>query len=151
MPAPNMLDRLLIRLLGPRLGGLAREFLRFGTVGVAGFVVDTAVLYAMLGLGAGLYGGRAVSYVVAATTTWALNRAWTFRHRAAGQEVHRQWALFLVVNLVGFALNYGTYALLVAYVPFVAEHPVVGVAAGAVAGMFANFFFSRQVVFRDGR
>lgn len=148
MALPDRLDRLLIRVLGPRLGGLAREFLRFGTVGVVGFGVDTAVLYGMLALGAGLYGGRVVSYVAAATTTWALNRVWTFRHRGGGQHVRQQWALFLAVNLVGFALNYGTYALLVAFVPMVAANPVLGVAAGAVAGMFSNFFFSRQVVFR---
>jgi putative flippase GtrA len=151
MPLPDLLDRLLIRLLGQRLGGLAREFLRFGTVGVLGFLVDTAVLYGMLALGAGLYGGRAISYVAAATTTWALNRVWTFRHRGGGQQVHQQWALFLAVNLVGFTLNYGTYALLVAFVPVVAATPVLGVAAGAVAGMFSNFFFSRQVVFRGAR
>jgi putative flippase GtrA len=123
------------------------EFLRFGVVGTIGFVVDTAVLYAGLALGLGLYGGRAVSYLVAATTTWALNRLWTFRGRGNG-PVHRQWALFLLVNLLGFAMNYGTYAGLIAFVPMVAAHPVLGVAAGALAGMFGNFVLSRQLVFR---
>lgn len=148
MALTDQIDRLMIRLLGPRLAGLAWEFLRFGTVGTIGFVVDTAVLYGALALGAGLYGGRAISYVTAASSTWLLNRLWTFRHRAGGQTVHRQWALFVVVNLGGFTLNYGTYALLVAFVPLVAAHPVLGVAAGSVAGMFANFFLSRQLVFR---
>jgi putative flippase GtrA len=126
---------------------LLLEFLRFGVVGTIGFIVDTAVLYAGLALGLGLYGGRAVSYLVAATTTWALNRLWTFRGRGNG-PVHQQWALFLVVNLIGFAMNYGTYAALIAYVPMVAAHPVLGVAAGAIAGMFGNFLLSRQLVFR---
>lgn len=148
MATPDALDRLLTRLLGPRLAGLAREFLRFGVVGTIGFVVDTAVLYAMLGLGAGLYAGRAVSYVAAASVTWLLNRVWTFRDRGAGQKAHRQWAAFVVVNLGGFALNYGTYAALVAFVPLVAAHPVLGVAAGSLAGMFSNFFLSRALVFR---
>ena len=70
--------------------------------------------------------------------------------RGAGAPVHRQWLLFVVVNLGGFVLNYGTYALLVTFVPTVAAHPVLGVAAGAIAGMFANFALSRQIVFRDG-
>lgn len=144
-----VLGPLLVRLLGPRHAALALEFFRFGVVGTIGFVVDTAVLYAGLAVGAGLYLGRAISYVVAATTTWALNRAWTFRGRGGG-PVHRQWALFVVVNLGGFVLNYGTYALLVTFVPAAAAHPVIGVAAGAVAGMFANFFLSRQFVFRAG-
>jgi len=137
----------LTRLLDPRRAALAQEFLRFGTVGGIGFVVDTAVLYGALALGAGLYLGRAISYVMAASTTWALNRAWTFRGRGSG-PAGQQWALFVVVNLGGFVLNYGTYAVLVTYVPLVAAHPVLGVAAGSVAGMFSNFFLSRRLVFR---
>ncbi|MFM7416611.1 MAG: GtrA family protein [Alphaproteobacteria bacterium] len=134
-------------MIGQARFGVLMEFLRFGVVGTIGFVVDTAVLYAGLALGLGLYGGRAVSYLVAATTTWALNRLWTFRGRGDG-PVHQQWALFLLVNLVGFAMNYGTYAALIAFVPLVAAHPVLGVAAGAIAGMFGNFVLTRQLVFR---
>jgi putative flippase GtrA len=134
-------------MIGQARFGVLMEFLRFGVVGTIGFVVDTAVLYAGLALGLGLYGGRAVSYLVAATTTWALNRLWTFRGRGEG-PAHQQWALFLLVNLVGFAMNYGTYAALIIFVPLVAAHPVLGVAAGAIAGMFGNFVLSRQLVFR---
>lgn len=136
----------LVRLLGAERAAVAQEFLRFGVVGTIGFVVDSGVLYGMLWLGAGLYLGRAISYVAAATATWALNRAWTFRGRGGG-PVHRQWALFVAVNLVGFALNYGTYAVMVASIPVVAAHPVLGVAAGSIAGMFTNFVLSRRVVF----
>ena len=145
-----ILGPMLVRLLGPRLGAIAQEFLRFGVVGTVGFLVDTGVLYGMLALGAGLYLGRAISYVTAATTTWALNRAWTFRGRGSG-PVHRQWALFVAVNLVGFALNYGTYAVLVTFVPLVAAHPILGVAAGSIAGMFTNFALSRRLVFAGPR
>lgn len=137
----------LLRLLGPSRAALAQEFLRFGVVGTIGFVTDTATLYAALALGSGLYLGRAISYLVGATTTWLLNRVWTFRHRAAGGSVRRQWALFLLVNLGGFILNYGTYAALVTWWPLAAAHPILGVAAGSVAGMFANFFLSRAIVF----
>jgi putative flippase GtrA len=134
-------------MIGAARFAVVMEILRFGVVGTIGFVVDTAVLYAGLAFGLGLYGGRAVSYLVAATTTWALNRLWTFRGRGEG-PAHQQWALFLVVNLIGFAMNYGTYAALIAFVPMVAAHPVLGVAAGAIAGMFGNFVLSRQLVFR---
>jgi len=139
------LPALLARVPPERLRLLA-EFLRFGVAGTVGFVVDTAVLYAAIGAGAGLYAGRLVSYVAAATTTWALNRAWTFRGRGDGPAA-RQWALFLLVNLAGFASNYGTYAALVALSPTAARHPVIAVAAGALAGMAGNFFLSRRFVF----
>lgn len=134
--------------LGPSGRQALLQFLRFGVVGTVGFLVDTAVLYAGLALGLGLYSGRAVSYVAAASTTWALNRAWTFRDPAGGQApMARQWALFLLVNLIGFAFNYGTYAALIGFVPMVAAHPVLGVAAGAVAGLAGNFWLSRRFVF----
>lgn len=128
-------------------GALPGQMLRFGLVGGLGVLVDTAVLYAALWLGAGLYGGRLLSYLAAASGNWALNRIWTFRE-ASRDRPGRQWILFLLVNLVGFALNYGTYALLIGQWPLAAAHPVLGVAAGALAGMAGNFLLSRQLVFR---
>lgn len=143
---PDAIASRLAGLIGRERSATLLQFLRFGVVGTVGFVADTAVLYAGLALGLGLYGGRAVSYLAAATTTWALNRAWTFRGRGEG-PMARQWALFVVLNLAGFAFNYGTYAALVATVALVAQHPVIGVAAGSLAGMLVNFLLSRRFVF----
>lgn len=125
---------------------LLLQFLRFGAVGGGGFVVDTAVVYAMKGA-VGLYWAGAIAYPVAATFTWIINRIWTFRGQGSG-PVHRQWAIFLATNLLGFVLNRGTYFALVATSPFVAAYPVIAVAAGAVAGMFLNFHLARSVVFK---
>jgi len=127
---------------------IIEQFLRFGVVGTAGFLVDSAVLLSLMALGLGPYGGRAVSYLAAASTTFALNRAWTFRDAGRDRPVASQWGRFVLLNLVGFAANYGTYAALIATSPLVAEYPVLGVAAGSVAGMFINFGLSRRFVFR---
>jgi len=124
------------------------QFLRFGVVGTVGFLVDAGVLLAMLWAGLGPYGGRVVSYLAAASTTFALNRAWTFRTASRDGPVAAQWGQFVAVNLIGFAANYGTYAALIASVPYVAAHPVLGVAAGSIAGMFLNFGLSRRFVFK---
>ncbi|MGH8564899.1 MAG: GtrA family protein [Gammaproteobacteria bacterium] len=124
------------------------RFLRFGLVGTAGFVVDAAALTAaMAWLGLGPYGARVVSYLAAATVTWAMNRRFTFagadpRHPAA------QWRRFVAANSVGALVNYGTYAALLAFVPLVAARPVLGVAAGSVAGLVFNFTISKLWVFR---
>ena len=153
MPAVPLAESSTIPVWATRLGPdrvrVAVALLRFGIVGVAGFVVDAAVLTAGIALGLGPWFGRVVSYLAAATTTFVLNRAWTFRDAAAAPPV-RQWALFLLVNLVGFAFNYGTYAALVAFVPLVAAFPVLGVAAGSLAGMVGNFVLSRRFVFGQG-
>lgn len=125
---------------------LLAQFLCFGAVGVIGFGVDTATVYGLRGW-LGLYGAGMVAYVVAASSTWTLNRAWTFRGRGSG-PAHRQWALFLATNSGGFLLNRGAYAALIATSPLCVRYPVLAVAAGAVAGMFANFAAARQLVFR---
>jgi hypothetical protein len=62
--------------------------------------------------------------------------------------VHQQWARFLGVNLGGFVLNRGAYAILITFVPLCAQEPVYAVGAGAIAGMFLNFSLSRAMVFR---
>lgn len=125
---------------------LLAQFIRFGSVGVIGFVIDTATVYA-LRHALGLYGAGAVAYVVAASGNWLLNRVWTFRGQGSG-PAHRQWARFMLANLAGFVLNRGTYAILVTFVAAAAQQPVIATAAGAVAGMFVNFSLSRRLVFR---
>jgi putative flippase GtrA len=125
---------------------LAAQFLRFGVVGLAGFAVDAAAFYA-LWAALGFYGARALSYLAAASTTWALNRAWTFRGAGSGR-VWRQWGRFVVLNLAGFVLNYGTSALLYEHVALCRAYPVLAIFAGALAGMTANFTLARAVVFR---
>lgn len=134
------------RLATPARVAVLVQFLMFGTVGTVGFLADTATVYA-LRRSLGLYGAGAAAYLVAATVTWGLNRIWTFRGLGGG-PVHHQWARFLAVNMGGFILNRGTYALLVTFVPLCAEQPVYAVGAGAIAGMFLNFSLSRSMVFR---
>lgn len=122
------------------------QFLRFGAVGAAGFVIDTATVYSLLDR-LGLYGAGVAGFVTAASGNWVLNRLWTFRGQGSG-PAHWQWAMFMVTNLGGFVLNRGTYALLVTFVAVAARRPVIAIAAGAVAGLLVNFTLSRRVVFR---
>ena len=135
------------RRLAPAHVRLLAQFVQFGVVGVAGFVVDTAVVYATRDW-AGLYLAGVLAYAVAVTTTWWLNRVWTFRGLGNIGPRHRQWLRFVVASLPGLCLNLGSYFALVATVALCAIHPVIAIAVGAVAGMFANFVLSRAVVFR---
>lgn len=125
---------------------LAMQFIRFGAVGLVGLAIDTATVYG-LRQPLGLYGAGIVAYPAAATGNWVLNRWWTFPGRGAG-PAHRQWALFMAANLVGFVLNRGTYGLLVTFVDAAAAQPVIATTGGAIAGMLVNFSLSRNLVFR---
>ena len=124
------------------------QFLRFAAVGVCGLIVDTAVLYlAMFGTGLGLYSGRVVSYLVAATFTWAANRRFTFVQNDPSPVV-QQWARFLLANGIGAVVNYGVYAALVTFVPLAAAYPVIGIGAGSIAGLAFNYNSSKRWVFK---
>lgn len=124
------------------------QFLRFAAIGTAGFVVDSAALYvAMHGPGAGLYLGRVLSWFCAATFTWAMNRRFTF---ADSRPPLRQWLAFLAANAVGGAVNYAVYAILVSTSQVAAATPMIGVAAGSIAGLAFNFITSKWLVFRRG-
>lgn len=126
-----------------------QQFARFGAVGIAGFGVDVATVYLSMAT-LGLYVSGLLAYFTAVTTTWALNRAWTFAGRGGG-SLARQWMLFVAANSVGFVLNRGTFFVLVVVVPLCARHPVFAILAGVAAGMFANFNLSRNLVFRAQR
>lgn len=141
---------LIVRLLDTRLGRLALQFGKFGLVGIVGLVVDVAVVwlcYRQINLDP--YSSRVVSYLCAATTTWALNRVFTFRN-AAHQGIVRQWLTFLAANAVGGLVNYGTYSTLVASTDFFHLYPEAATAIGSLAGMLFNFTASKKFVFKAG-
>jgi len=135
-------------LLDSRLGRLGVQFGKFGLVGIVGLLVDMAVLYAGLALGLEFFAARIPSFLAAATTTWALNRAFTFKG-AADEPLHRQWAKFIAANAFGGVVNYAVSVGLEANVAVVGAHPFLAVAAGSIAGMLFNFAASKHLVFKD--
>jgi putative flippase GtrA len=136
----------LLSRLPPEQRLLLVQFFRFGVIGTLGFVWDTLVVYATAPF-LGLYVGGLVSYLVAGTMNWLLNRVWTYRNVPHG-AMHRQLAKFLLANSVGFLLNRGTYFALITTVPLCRTYLVLPVGAGGLAAMFVNFYLSRRLVFR---
>jgi putative flippase GtrA len=130
----------------PRDSAWTGELIRFGVVGAVGFGVNVSAVYAVRAF-VGLYVAGLVAWLAAATVTWLLNRVWTFKERARTAALHRQWAMFVTANLVGFLLYYGTYVALVTFSAFFAAEPVAAVFAGMLAGVAANFSLSRSWVF----
>ncbi len=128
---------------------LSAQFLRFGLVGVAGFVVDAGLLRLLLALGLGYYGGRALSFLAAATTTWILNRSFTFRRDAFSARAHpaAEWLSYLGLMVIGGVANYGTYALAIETSQTIRQFPELGVAMGSLAGMVINFLTAKHFVF----
>lgn len=123
-----------------------RSFFIFGLVGTLGFIIDTCILYALLDI-LGAYMGRVVSFSCSVFCTWQLNRRFTFNNHASNRNVVFDLAYYFLLMLLGGGANLGVYSLLVAHFSECAQNPVLGVAAGSLAGLLFNFFSSRFLLY----
>jgi putative flippase GtrA len=128
----------------PRTG--SRQLVSFAIAGALGFLVDVAVLYAALALGAGRVGGRLLSFLAAATFTWRFNRRYTF---AATASPWREWALYLASMAGGMLINLIAYTAVLALLPPAWWAPAFAVACGSAAGLVVNFASAKLFVFKS--
>lgn len=126
-----------------------RALLMFAVVGVIGFVVDVSVLYA-LAAWLGWYGARIVSFVAAASATWALNRRYTFSAAARSRSIAVEYFTYLLAMLGGATVNYGIYALMLYWFPMRGS-AAIGVALGSIGGLAVNFLSARYLIFRTDK
>lgn len=143
----------------PRRGALTGQFASFCIVGGGGFVVDAGTLAIALNLlHLDAYSGRILSYLVAATFTWVLNRRFTFGASRNGNLL-AEWVRYLLAGAVGGLANFAAYSAVVALVhhfigttgAIAAIAPYAGVGVGSALGLMVNFTLTRKLVFRQGR
>lgn len=148
MPAKHMRPLALLDSLVTLLArlGFSEPFIRFGFVGVLGFVWDSGTVYALRPF-INLYAAGTCGFLVAGTLNWLLNRLWTFRS-IQHAPAHVQWTKFLASNSLGFVFNRGTFFLLITLSPMVAAHPIIGIASGSIVGLGFNYMLSKRFVFR---
>ncbi len=129
-----------------------KQFLRFSMVGVAGFMIDAVILTLVNEL-AGPYLGRLISFTLAVIGTWLLNRNFTFSagngSSETGKSASEEFAQYFTAMIFGGSVNYGVYAGLVFFAEPVRQWPVMGVAAGSLAGLAINFLLARNWIFRS--
>ncbi|MDM5178193.1 GtrA family protein [Massilia sp. DJPM01] len=125
---------------------LGTQVLRFGVAGVAGLLVDLAVLELALRAGMNPYAGRAASFLCAVFATWQINRRYTFH--PAGISLWTEWWRYLLAMSGGGAVNVATYSVIVWSFPNVPHITSWGVCAGSLAGMTVNFVGARWFVFQ---
>ena len=126
---------------------LSKEFFRFALAGAAGFIVDAGILH-LCQHALGYYGGRALSFACAVFTTWLINRSLTFRNKHSGFSLWQEFLRYVSLMLAGGAVNYGCYVVLTLVSATVRECPVLGVAAGSIAGMLGNYLSVKFLLFR---
>lgn len=127
-----------------------KQFLRFAIVGALGFVTDFTMLYiAVTWLGLGTVVGRIVSFLIAATVTWKVNRHFTFARQGAGSV--REWLRYLLLTGVGGGINVAVYQTWLWLTDHRTVNLFLGVAAGSAVAMLFNFVISKRAVFAERR
>lgn len=127
------------------------RLLRFGIVGTLGFAVDSLVLLTLLATtGMDPYIARLPAFVCAASFTWLVNRSWTFADARRDAPVG-QWGRYVTAMTIGAVANYGTYVVVITAFAMAMAWPVLGVAAGSLAGMVVNYTLARRFIFREHR
>ena len=122
-----------------------RRFTSFATVGFVGFVIDAAILSTLVhAQDWHHYTARGLSFAAAVTVTWYLNRNWVFSRTS---DRTREYGAYFSVQVVGAAINLGTYALIIAVIPTLARLPVLPLAAGAALALLFNYSAASRWVF----
>jgi len=81
------------------------ELSKFGLIGLINTGLDFAILNVLhFALGVGPLTSKCVSTVIAATTSYFMNRHWTFKSRARS-GMRREYTLFFLLNLVGLVIG----------------------------------------------
>lgn len=118
-------------------------------MGVVGFIIDAGLLQiCVVGMHANPYAARVFSFLAAASATWLMNRRYTFAVKK--KPTHAEWVRYLGLMALGAAVNYGSFALSLAYWSLLSEQPWLGVAIGSIAGLGVNFTTSR-LLFRPSK
>lgn len=130
---------------------IVRQFISFVGVGTLGFAVDAALFFALQAIaGWPIAWARTVSATCSITTTWALNRRITFAQRRSENRAG-EYLRYVAGQVVGLAVNLGTFTLCLWLLPRLRHYPIVALAIGAAAALLFNFFTARTIAFRERR
>jgi putative flippase GtrA len=128
------------------IAAMGRELARFAIVGAIGFSVDAGVLHLLVAkAGWSPFAARALSFPPALTSTFLLNRAWTFKSLRI--PAVQAYGAYTLIQIAGALINLAVFALCVLLVPVLYQWPLIALAIGAGASLLFNFFASRRLVF----
>ena len=139
--------------LAQRLIAIVKEFMQFGMVGAAAYVIDVGLFNLLQHGPTGFLSGHPNSAQLLASSTatvfsWIANRYWTYRGRTQ-KNVAREATLFVLANLGGIAIT--QFCLLFTHHVLGLTSPLADNVAAYVVGFSLGtafrFVFYHYVVF----
>lgn len=119
----------------------------FAISGSIGFIVD-AIVYYLASAITSYYFAKAISFLFAVFSTWIFNRNITFRNSIKYGNVFSELIKYFSSTLLGGALNYFVFILLMNKSELVMSYPIIGIACGSIVGMVFNFTLSKLFIYK---
>lgn len=82
---------------------LIHEIAKFGIVGAFNFGLDIVIFNVLRSAGVGPLTSKTIAVTIAATSSYFMNRHWSFAHRARS-GIRREYVLFIVLSAVGLGI-----------------------------------------------
>ncbi len=127
----------------------SRRLPGFAVVGAIGFLIDASILtLLMTGVGLDHYTARAISFTVAVTSTWYMNRRWVFDRQSVKMS-GREYATYVIVQIVGAMINLLVFVAAIEFIESLRNIPVIPLAMGAAVALLFNYGASSRFVFDE--
>ena len=124
---------------------VVRQATKFMSVGLINTFVDGAILFALVELGSfDKIVARIISSCIALTSSYILNRLWTFRNRS--KKIAGQFISFVLINGLGLLWNNLLYGAMVKKMDL--NYLLAMVIATAIVALW-NFGLSKMWVFKE--
>ncbi len=119
--------------------------MRFLTVGTVGITVSFVFLYALRGF-IGLIPAKIVSYVIAFSVNWALNRSFTFH--SENPRKFEEYIKYAFVYIGTGCVDILLFIYLVYHYPILYKHPGGALIIAAAVVAILNYLLAKHYAYR---
>ena len=122
------------------------SFIRYVIVGSFGFLIDYSIFILLFKFGAPFYFARIISVFVATSSTWLLNRMWTFvgkKRSMIKKEYIQYFAVYIISNLINFSIFVG----LIYGFPFLKSFTFIAFGISCGCSVLFTYFVLKYFVF----
>jgi len=130
---------------------LSSHFFKFIIVGAIGFIVDGSLLLMLSHLGLSLTISRLLSFSIAVSCTWALNKKWTFdsEDESTTKSNIKRKILYIAFQCVGAAINFFVFVFLTKKIVLMQSNPLMPFTMASGLAMVFNYSTSKFIVFKS--
>ena len=136
---------------------MLKKFIKFAIIGGLGTVTNLALFFVFADLLS--FQPHVVSFfcfLISCTQNYIINHVWTFKVENEDEPISAKlWLKFVLGSLVGYAINFAVFSLLIHYFSWDMELAgktvslkVIPQGIGILCGMIFNFLFSTFIVFK---